>query len=361
MGLSAAVESQFRRPRRRRSELCPIMSRKHVVAVAAVLSLTLLVGIAGALAQSPAPDGPPSDVLSSDGRPWLDPHRSPDERARLALAQMTTGEKLRLLSSTSRSDGEPVHLAGLVPGIDRLGIQAIKESNAGLGVAIPIENGGQRPDDQATALPSGLALAATWNPQLAYAAGSMIGEEARRKGLNLLLARRRQPGARPAQRPQFRICRRRPAADRHDRRRNDPRHFGPPRDLDDQAFRAERPGDQTQFGRCADRPRDALRKRSAGVRDRQRARPAGCGDVLLQPGQRRACLRKPMAARPRCCARNGVFAAGSCRIGGRRIPRCAAAAAGLDQQSGGRMGRAGLFRRAARRCHAGGRVARRTA
>ena len=73
-------------------------------------------------------------------------------------------------------------------GVDRLGIQAIKESNAGLGVAIPLENGGHDPIDQATALPSGLALAATWNPQLAYAAGSMIGEEARRKGLNLLLA-----------------------------------------------------------------------------------------------------------------------------------------------------------------------------
>jgi beta-glucosidase len=38
-----------------------------------------------------------------------------------------------------------------------------------------------------TALPSGLALAATFNPPLAYAGGAMIGAEARAKGFNVLL------------------------------------------------------------------------------------------------------------------------------------------------------------------------------
>jgi hypothetical protein len=55
---------------------------------------------------------------------------------------------------------------------------------------------------EATALPSGLAMAATWNPQLAYTAGAMIGEEARRKGLNLLLA----GGANLARDPSATLC-----------------------------------------------------------------------------------------------------------------------------------------------------------
>ncbi|HEX3864238.1 MAG TPA: glycoside hydrolase family 3 C-terminal domain-containing protein [Stellaceae bacterium] len=118
----------------------------------------------------------------------MNPLLSPDERAQLILGQMTPDEKLRLLSSTTRSGDEKIRLAGLVPGIDRLGIRPIKESNAGLGVAIPLDEGHSQPEDQATALPSGLAIAATWDPQLAYAAGGMIGEEARRKGLTVLLA-----------------------------------------------------------------------------------------------------------------------------------------------------------------------------
>jgi beta-glucosidase len=44
-----------------------------------------------------------------------------------------------------------------------------------------------RPGDVATALPSGLALAATFDPDAAYAAGAMVGHEAWSKGFNVLL------------------------------------------------------------------------------------------------------------------------------------------------------------------------------
>ncbi len=40
----------------------------------------------------------------------------------------------------------------------------------------------------ATPLPSLLGLAATWNPQIAYAGGRMIGGEAHSQGVNMLLA-----------------------------------------------------------------------------------------------------------------------------------------------------------------------------
>lgn len=74
--------------------------------------------------------------------------------------------------------------AGYIAGIKRLGIPALTETDASLGVAWV---GGLRKDG-ATALPSGLAQAATWNPDLLYKAGAMIGSEARAKGFNVLLA-----------------------------------------------------------------------------------------------------------------------------------------------------------------------------
>jgi len=80
---------------------------------------------------------------------------------------------------------EAIPAAGYIPGIPWLGIPALYESDASLGVTNPLRI---RPGDGATALPSGLALAATFNPALAYAGGAMIGGEARAKGFNILLA-----------------------------------------------------------------------------------------------------------------------------------------------------------------------------
>ncbi|MDE2561144.1 MAG: glycoside hydrolase family 3 C-terminal domain-containing protein [Sphingomonadales bacterium] len=74
--------------------------------------------------------------------------------------------------------------AGYVPGIERLGVPALKETDASLGVAYVM---GIRKDG-ATALPSGVAMAATWNPDLLREGGAMIGSEARAKGFNVMLA-----------------------------------------------------------------------------------------------------------------------------------------------------------------------------
>ncbi len=74
--------------------------------------------------------------------------------------------------------------AGYVPGIPRLGIPALRMSDAGLGITNP----GYRPGDTATALPAGLALAAGFDPALARAAGEVIGREARSRGFNVQLA-----------------------------------------------------------------------------------------------------------------------------------------------------------------------------
>jgi len=118
---------------------------------------------------------------------------TPDERAGDLLAQMTQQEILSLVlgsQAMSRAPGQGFPpgargSAGYVPGIFRLGIPALQETDAGLGIANP---GNVRPGDTATPLPSGLAIAATWDRALAEASGAMVGEEAHRKGFNMLLA-----------------------------------------------------------------------------------------------------------------------------------------------------------------------------
>ena len=74
--------------------------------------------------------------------------------------------------------------AGYVPGIPRLDIPALRETDASLGVSYIM---GIRKDG-ATALPSGLAMASTWNDDLIERGGRMIGGEAKAKGFNVLLA-----------------------------------------------------------------------------------------------------------------------------------------------------------------------------
>jgi len=75
--------------------------------------------------------------------------------------------------------------AGYTPGIARLGIPPQWSTDAGLGVAT---QGGAKEKRERTALPSGLATAATWDPELAHRAGAMIGAEARASGFNIMLA-----------------------------------------------------------------------------------------------------------------------------------------------------------------------------
>jgi beta-glucosidase len=116
-----------------------------------------------------------------------------DVRAQETLRRMTLEEKLDLIRGKQPfqmpAAERPPNLAlgaGFVPGIPRLGIPYLAESDASLGVAN--QGGVMRREDFATAMPSGAAMAATWNAQLAERSGAAIGAEARGKGFNVLLA-----------------------------------------------------------------------------------------------------------------------------------------------------------------------------
>jgi beta-glucosidase len=135
-------------------------------------------------------------------QPWLDSTQSPEVRARAALSAMTLDEKLRLifgysdqaLTEVSKVPDETVppdlkayvmsHLvkgsAGFVPGVPRLGIPDQTQTDASMGVRnslIP-----------STALPSSLATAASFDPEVPRAGGAMIGAEARATGHNTMLS-----------------------------------------------------------------------------------------------------------------------------------------------------------------------------
>ncbi|MDB5669409.1 MAG: glycosyl hydrolase [Alphaproteobacteria bacterium] len=151
-------------------------------------ALALGVSVVALAAAGPAP----ADAVS---RPWMDVSLSPDARASAVLKEMSRDEKLVLVfgyfSSTDKGRnysppaGARPGAAGYVAGIPRLGIPPQWQTDAGIGVAT---QGAAQQKRERTALPSGTGTAATWNPDLAYKGGAMIGSEARSSGFNVMLA-----------------------------------------------------------------------------------------------------------------------------------------------------------------------------
>ncbi|PVM77460.1 glycoside hydrolase family 3 C-terminal domain-containing protein [Caulobacter radicis] len=154
-----------------------------------------------AVAQVAPPPGSASPAAAKAPLPraWDDARLSPDERADLVLAKMTLHEKLQLTFGyfSTQSDkpasgvknfelpkeGLPAS-AGFVPGVPRLGVPNQWLSDAGMGVA----SQQSKTPRLRTSLPSGMAVASTWNPELARKGGAMIGNEAFLSGFNVLLA-----------------------------------------------------------------------------------------------------------------------------------------------------------------------------
>ena len=120
-----------------------------------------------------------------------------DVRARETEQQMTDDERFALIISVLGATGgitkvrdkripEDVPMsAGYTPGVPRLGVPALRSSDASMGITNP----GYRPDDKgATAFPASIVIGASFNPQLAHDGGAAIGREARSRGFNIMLA-----------------------------------------------------------------------------------------------------------------------------------------------------------------------------
>jgi beta-glucosidase len=159
-------------------------------------ALGAILTAAASVTSAQAQDAPTQPIMSAqDSRPWMNSSLSPSARVALLLPQMTQDEKLRLVfgyfgtAYAPKSFQPPAQAregsAGYVPGVPRLGIPEQWETDAGIGVAT---QGAAKHKRARTALPSNLAAAATWNAELAYRGGAMIGAEARASGFNVMLA-----------------------------------------------------------------------------------------------------------------------------------------------------------------------------
>src|SRR3569833_3820667 len=131
-------------------------------------------------------------TAQTPAHPWMDQTLPANERAGLVLAQMTLEEKLALLHGNGMAHAPKwqmpmTHLAnggaGYVPGDPRLNIPPIIKSDPAYGVRDSGANG-----RYSTALPSNLAAASSWDPELACQYGALIGRELRAQGFYMTLA-----------------------------------------------------------------------------------------------------------------------------------------------------------------------------
>ena len=121
-------------------------------------------------------------------------------KAREIEAQMTDDERFGLLKNLmvvnfktgKRDERVPAdigQLAGWTPGVSRLGVPDLLLTDAALGITNP-GLGRKLPDgtpDSGTALPAGIVMGSTFDPQFAYSAGEILGLEARQRGFNVHL------------------------------------------------------------------------------------------------------------------------------------------------------------------------------
>lgn len=107
-----------------------------------------------------------------------------DKRAREIVSKMTLDEKISQLHGI-RDDEKGIYR--WVPGVPRLGIPGLQITNGPAGAG-PGSTRPPRPQVPATALPSPIAAAATWDRALAREYGAIAGEESKAIGNGLLEA-----------------------------------------------------------------------------------------------------------------------------------------------------------------------------
>jgi len=107
--------------------------------------------------------------------PWCNTALPPTARADLVLAQMTTAEKVAMLGGVDFSGGvtsSPTSHTGIEMGVPRLGVPTVYYTDGPLGPR----------QGQSTGMPAPLGLAATFSPTMARLYGTVVGNEARDKG-----------------------------------------------------------------------------------------------------------------------------------------------------------------------------------
>lgn len=144
-----------------------------LVALALATAAGLLPGPLGRVAAQGQPQDRP---------PYLDPARPLEARVEDLLARLTLEEKVGLVHANGK------FRAG---GVERLGVPYLWTADGPQGVREEVGVDSWEPagwtSDFATAMPVGMALASTWDTELADAYGRVVGDEARARGKHVIL------------------------------------------------------------------------------------------------------------------------------------------------------------------------------
>jgi beta-glucosidase len=137
------------------------LPRRRKAAAAAVSALALVITAAGLSASAQAATNAPSASAGTPGQPWRNPGQPAAVRADELLAALSTDQKIQLA-------------LGNFAALASFGVPAVTADDGPDGLRNP----------GTTAMPSGQALAATFDRALAYAYGQVVGSEARGEGFN---------------------------------------------------------------------------------------------------------------------------------------------------------------------------------
>jgi beta-glucosidase len=117
--------------------------------------------------------------------PYKNPSLPVEQRAEDLLGRMTLEEKVAMLAGATWMESQPNA---------RLGIPSFKMADGPVGVrawygpsALTNAPGSTLPQVRSTAFPAGVALGASWDPEILHKVGKALGQEVRALGRNMLL------------------------------------------------------------------------------------------------------------------------------------------------------------------------------
>lgn len=125
---------------------------------------------------------PASLLAQAPAEIFRDPSQPIEKRIDDLLSKLTLEEKVSFCHANS---------IFATAGVPRLGIPELTMDDGPMGVREDVGNNFanlNRTDDFATAFPTPIALAATWDPKMAHLTGKTIGAEAAYRGKNIMLA-----------------------------------------------------------------------------------------------------------------------------------------------------------------------------
>lgn len=140
------------------------------------------IGLAALGASILAGEGATSAAAQTGDLPWMDPQMPAPQRTEMLLDAMTLDQKLQqiynlpVLNEELQDDGCDFQFVGRhVEGIPELGIPTFRFANGGTG----IRGGDCLPEPRATGLPAGVAGAATFDTNINFEWGQVLGTEIR--------------------------------------------------------------------------------------------------------------------------------------------------------------------------------------